>query len=100
MNNEILTIKKIKETVKPLAAKYNINEVYLFGSYARGDATSESDLDFLVFGGEQFKLTMIFAFAEDLREAFDKEIDAFEINEVNQESPFYQAIMKEVLLVA
>ncbi len=100
MNDEVLTLEKIKEIVKPLAAKYKIKEVYLFGSYARGEATTESDIDFLVFGGDQFKLTMIFAFAEDLRDAFGKEIDAYEINEVNQESRFYQTIMKERLLVA
>ena len=100
MKDDILTLEKIKEIVKPIAAKYKIKEVYLFGSYARGEATIESDIDFLVFGGTQFKLTMIFAFAEDLREVFGKEIDAFEINEVNPDSQFYQKIMKERLLVA
>lgn len=96
----ILTLERISEIVRPIALKYNINEIYLFGSYARGEATNESDLDFLVFGGNQFRLTMIFAVAEELREAFGKDVDVFEINEVNRESAFYQTIMKERLLVA
>lgn len=96
----ILTIDKIKETVKPIALKYNVKEIYLFGSYARGNATNESDLDFLVFGGKDFRLTMIFSLAEELREAFQKEVDVFEIHEVNRNSAFYDAIMKERLLVA
>ncbi len=91
----ILSINKIKKTVKPIAQKYKVNEMYLFGSYARGEANSESDLVFLVFGGDQFKLTMIFALGEELREAFHKDVDVFEIHEINQDSSFYQNIMKE-----
>ncbi|MCD8149978.1 MAG: nucleotidyltransferase domain-containing protein, partial [Clostridiales bacterium] len=88
------------EMVKPIALKYKVREIYIFGSYARGEATIESDLDFLVFGGKQFKLTMIFALAEELREVFGKKVDVFEINEVNRESDFYQNIMKERRQVA
>jgi hypothetical protein len=100
MSGEILTISQIKEIIKPIAIKYHVKEIYLFGSYARGEATVESDLDFLVFGGNSFKLTMIFALAEELRDVFQKDIDVFEIHEVNQESAFFDTIMKERLLVA
>ena len=34
-------------------------EIYLFGSYARGEADAQSDLDFLIFGGDGFRLTEI-----------------------------------------
>lgn len=97
MSENVFTISKIKEIVKPIAEKYNVEEIYLFGSYARGEATKDSDLDFLVFGGKSFKLTMIF---EELREAFQKEVDVFEIHEVNTDSAFYSSIMKERLIVA
>ena len=60
MNDKVFTIEEIVSLVKPIAEKYGIKEIYLFGSYARGEADEDSDLDFLVFGGESFKLTMIF----------------------------------------
>ena len=100
MSDNILSLSRIKEIVKPIALKYKVKEIYLFGSYARGVATDKSDLDFLVFGGEDFKLTLIFSLAEELREAFQKNVDVFEIHEVNQKSVFYDTIMKERLLVA
>ena len=100
MSENVFTISKIKEIVKPISEKYNVEEIYLFGSYARGEATKDSDLDFLVFGGKSFKLTMIFELAEELREAFQKEVDVFEIHEVNTDSAFYSSIMKERLIVA
>ena len=99
MSKQILTIEKITAMVKPLAQKYHVKEVYLFGSYARGEADENSDLDFLVFGGEGFKLTKIFAFAEELREILQKRVDVFEINEINQDSEFYKTIMREKVLV-
>lgn len=100
MNTAVFSIQDIKALVKPIAEKYKVKEVYLFGSYARGEADENSDLDFLVFGGEDFKLTMIFSLAEELRMILDKKVDVFEINEINQDSDFYKTIMKERLLVA
>mgnify|MGYP002678366378 CR=1 FL=1 len=100
MSKGVLTLEMIADTVKPIAAKYQVEAIYLFGSYAREEATAESDLDFLVFGGESFRKTLIFALAEDLREAFNKAVDVFEITEVNRDSVFYDTIMRERKLVA
>ncbi len=99
MNTKILSMENIVSFVKPIAEKYQVQNVYLFGSYARGEANADSDLDFLVYGGVRFKLTMIFAFAEELREVMNKNVDVFEIHEINMESDFYDRIMKERLLV-
>ena len=100
MDNRIFTLENITAMVKPLAEKYRVKEIYLFGSYARGEADEKSDLDFLVFGGENFKLTNVLALGEDLREVLKKKVDIFEIREVNQDSEFYKTIMIEKVLVA
>ena len=100
MDKQILTPEDINRFVRPIAEKYHVEEIYLFGSYARGEADENSDLDFLVFGGKNFKLTMIFSLAEDLREVLNKKVDVFEISEINQDSDFYKTIMKERVLVA
>ena len=42
------TIDEITRRVTPVAQKYRLAAVYLFGSYARGEATAESDVDLLV----------------------------------------------------
>lgn len=38
MNDNVFTIADIKALVKPIAEKYNVDEIYLFGSYARNEA--------------------------------------------------------------
>ena len=42
------TVEEIKRRVTPVAQRYGLASVYLFGSYARGEATAESDVDLLV----------------------------------------------------
>ncbi|MCM1567929.1 MAG: nucleotidyltransferase domain-containing protein [Roseburia sp.] len=72
MNSGVFTIKDIENLVQPIAEKYKVKAIYLFGSYARGEADEHSDLDSLVCGGENFKLTMIFSLAEELRKILKK----------------------------
>ena len=91
----MLPMTTIEQVIRQLLARYHGEYALLIGSYARGDATEDSDIDVVVFGGRQFKKTDIFAFAEDLRELTGKDVDAFEICEVNIGSPFYEAVMRE-----
>ena len=45
------TIDEIKEIVTILAARYGADRIYLFGSYARGDASKDSDIDLRIDKG-------------------------------------------------
>ncbi|HEN0128855.1 TPA: nucleotidyltransferase domain-containing protein [Streptococcus agalactiae] len=44
----VYTIEEIKEKIQPIAEKYELPVVYLFGSYARQEADDESDIDIAV----------------------------------------------------
>ena len=77
----------IENTIKALLVRYNAEYALLFGSYARGEETLNSDIDVVVFGGDNFKKSNIFAFAEELREMLGTDADVFEISEVNKGTP-------------
>ena len=94
------TIDEIREIVAALAARYGADRIYLFGSYARGEATAASDIDVIVVGGANFRPRDIFAFGEELRQRTQKDVDAFEIREVNTGTPFYESIMREGVKIA
>lgn len=84
----IYTLSEIKKRVLPIIQKYNIPAMYLFGSYARGDATEDSDLDFLV-DTTGTRLTSLLALGElycDLEEVFQKEIDLITVRAIMQNS--------------
>lgn len=44
----VYTLEEIGRLVRPVAEKYHLKSVYIFGSYARGEAQDDSDIDLLV----------------------------------------------------
>jgi predicted nucleotidyltransferase len=42
------TTEQIKQKVAPIAQRYGLAAVYLFGSHARGSATEQSDIDIMI----------------------------------------------------
>lgn len=42
----VYSIPEIAKIVSPIARTYGINRLSVFGSYARGEATPDSDIDF------------------------------------------------------
>ena len=48
----MLTINEIKDAVEKVGKKYGIKSAYLFGSYARGEANEDSDVDIIIDRGE------------------------------------------------
>lgn len=68
-------LEKIREKVKPVAEKYNLVYIWIFGSYAKRKQTKDSDIDIIVrtedvIGG--FKIVEV-KFA--LEEALKKQVD-------------------------
>lgn len=52
-----------------------VKKVYLFGSYADGDATEESDIDLLIESNNDFKFLKFSAQIEELEKTLNKKID-------------------------
>ena len=75
INPSVLTIKQIKTRLLPVMAKHNIHEIYLFGSYARGEATNKSDVDIYCESGDVRTLIDQGFFEEELEKALGKEVD-------------------------
>ena len=71
----ILTIKQIKDKINPIFRKHNINEAYLFGSYARGEAKNTSDIDIYCESGDIKTLIDQGYFEDELVKALGKEVD-------------------------
>jgi len=97
MNYKVYTIDEIKERFESVAEKYGIEEAYLFGSYARGDATKKSDVDIFVKEGKIQTLLQLCGFRLDVRDALKKEIDIVVDGGTNTE--FERNIGKELLKI-
>ena len=68
-------IDKIKKKIEPVAKKYNLKHIWLFGSYAKNTQKKDSDVDIIVRTedvSDGFKIVEV-KFA--LEEALDKDVD-------------------------
>lgn len=95
-----LSRQEIENLIKELLRKYHADHAILFGSYARGEADENSDIDVIVFGGDGFRAADIFAFGEELRELSQRKVDAFEIREINKDTDFYNNALREGVRIA
>ena len=99
----IYTLEEIRSRTLPIIQKYHIPAMYLFGSYARGQATEGSDLDFLVdtTGTDLTSLLRLGALYCDLEDAFEKRIDLITVRSIMQDTDmasdvdFRNAVLKE-----
>lgn len=97
---EVLTRSELETAIRTLLKKYHAEYALLFGSYARGEATASSDIDLVVVGGTNFRARDIFSFGEELRQLTHKDVDAFELRELNVGTPFYETVMQEGVRIA
>ena len=84
----IYTIDELRAIILPIAQKHKISAVYLFGSYARGEATEESDVDILIDreGSDLQSAFDMGGFYNELCECIEKEIDLVTVQMLEQKS--------------
>ena len=93
----IYTIEEIKEKAIPIAKQYKIDSMSLFGSYARGEATNDSDVDFLIEKGQIKGLLDFIGFIQDLEEIFNCHVDV--VTTGIEDKAFLAMIKEEGVLI-
>lgn len=87
----MLTLTSIETAVRDIASSFDIDKVYLFGSYARGTANDCSDIDLCLETGSSFSLFNAGAFSHELGSALNTPID------LTTESSLYSFVKNECL---
>ena len=96
MEDKVFSHGELTAIIQPLLEKYRMNAAYLFGSYARNDARPESDIDVLVDGGPSVKPLSVYALGEELRDVTGKDVDVFEMSEL-EGGPFKSRALGEAI---
>ena len=101
MNDKVYTIDEIKNIIAPIAKSYGVQKVFLFGSYARGEATASSDLDFCIDAPSIRDLFMLGGLYADLEDAFSKKLDLITVGSLkyNSDTRFINNLKNEQILV-
>lgn len=91
------TIDEIRKISVPIAKSYGVDSLSLFGSYARGEADEDSDIDFYFDKGDVKSLFQHASLINKLEEAFDCPVDLVSAGINNKE--FLEKIRKEGVLL-
>lgn len=100
MSNKIYTMEELKAIIQPLLIEYHAESAILFGSYARGEAMAQSDIDLIVVGGADFHRTSIFGLTEKLYERSGKRVDVFAMGDLKEDSPLLESIERDGIHIA
>lgn len=91
----IPTVDEIKERVQPILASFGLNEVYLFGSYSRGQATEGSDVDLAFVSDRTLSYFEIFEIEDKLEKELGKSVELVPMDQLSEtKTPIGQYMYK------
>ena len=88
--HRILELNDVKKIVSKILDKYNVKSCYIFGSYAKNNATGKSDVDLLI--DSDITGLNYFVLVEELRDELHKKIDLLRLNDLENNE-----LLKEII---
>ncbi|MBE5846774.1 MAG: nucleotidyltransferase domain-containing protein [Lachnospiraceae bacterium] len=85
MIRRVYSQNDIRQRIVPVLENYGVTRAILFGSYGKGVASADSDVDLVVESG--LKGLGFVGLVESIREALDdKPVDVFDVTHITPES--------------
>lgn len=92
----ILSLEEIRLLVDPVFKNHKMKSAYVFGSYARGEATETSDVDIMIDYGENvLSLFELAALKRKLRAVLKKDVDLITTGSLKQSGVFSKVVNRE-----
>jgi len=98
MKKMIYTIDDIIAIITPVAREYGVKQISVFGSYAKGEATSQSDIDFhLIDTGGPWGYFKLCGFRQDLEDRLGISVDILTSGAMDNE--ILESVRKDEVLL-
>lgn len=94
---DVTSFEELCSAVRPVAEKYGVERIILFGSMARGDSKEGSDYDFCVRLGEIDDLVKLCGFIIDLEALLGTHVDV--VSERTLDEDFSKEVLSDGKLV-
>ena len=93
-----MSIKNISITAVPILKRAGVKKSQIFGSFARGDQTEDSDIDLLVELPEKASLFDLAALKHELEDNLQKKVDLVSYDALNERvKPFVEKDLITIL---
>jgi predicted nucleotidyltransferase len=90
----ILTIEEITQRLTPVFEQNGVTKAILFGSYAKGEATEESDVDLAVETEPHIKGLKFVAICKPISHVLGKEADVLYVKTLMRNERVYANVLK------
>ncbi len=99
MCEKIYTIEELKNMLKDIFKNFAVKKAILFGSYAKNTPTEKSDIDLVIDSEGKLLNIYFYGLLEDLVQKLQKNVDLFEITEIQKDSKIYKDIENEGVII-
>lgn len=76
-------------------AQYDVSEAYLFGSFARGEQTPDSDIDLRLICGNTMTFGTLYELSHELEKELGRKVDIVTTPPEHMRPPFRKSIEQE-----
>ena len=97
--SETYKIEELSEKLRPIFETAPVYKAILFGSYARGISTSNSDIDIVIDSRGELRGLNFYSVLEDMVEALNIDVDLFEASEIRQNSTIHNEIIERGVIL-
>ena len=95
----IITVSDIVQMIMPIVRASPVRRVILYGSYAKGTNTPESDVDLIIDSNGELKGIDFFVLSAEIAKALPIKSDIFEYREIKPNSAMYNEIAKDGVVI-
>ncbi|MBQ3638316.1 MAG: nucleotidyltransferase domain-containing protein [Clostridia bacterium] len=95
--SERYSLHQLEDIISPIARRFGVEKVSVFGSYSRGEADEQSDVDLLIEKGGLRSLFQISGFRLELEDALRLPVDLVTTESSDRE--FLDRIAKESVVL-
>lgn len=95
----MLTLNSISAVLSAVLRHYDIKEAYVYGSYARGEQTPQSDLDLRFLCGDSITYGDLYRINNELNTRLNTEVDILTCRPEKLRKGFYDQIKQDEVLL-
>lgn len=99
MSEKVYTIEEIRTILQDILKDEPVYQVILFGSYAKKEATKQSDIDIVIDTRAELRGFALLKLICELEERLQKEVDGFEKYEILENSLIDKEIKETGVIV-
>ena len=99
MLENVYKIEELKSILHSILQRFAVKKAILFGSYAKSEQTPKSDIDLVIDSEGKLLNIYFYGLLEELVQSLQKNVDLFEISEIQKDSRIYNDIKSEGVVI-